>query len=142
MDRITLPQNAVERSEGDFIDIAAIESLLAHQENLTLAKAKFQATLRILKNREQLTVVTILNLADSINREICEPSLVGRRYEIDADAVNASPDGMLVRVQDAEHLRDACLSLFDECEALQDAVRSELHDNHNKYVFMHREAVA
>jgi hypothetical protein len=142
MDRFTLPQNAAESFEGDFIDIAAVESLLANQKVLTRAKEEFQGTLRILQNREQLTVATLLNLADSTSREICEPSLVGRCYELATQDIKPCPDGLLARVRDAEHVRDACVSLFDECEALQDAVRSEMHKIHNEYVFVHREAVA
>ena len=135
MDRYTLPSTAVEIATGDFIDIAAVVTLIATQTALARAKDEFQGALRILQKREELTVVTVLNLAGSVGKVVCAPELVGRRYEIAAQAVRRSPDGQVVRIQDAEHLRDACFSLFDECEALQDAVRSEIHKSRHAYVF-------
>ncbi|WP_176060965.1 hypothetical protein [Paraburkholderia sp. BCC1876] len=138
MDRYTLPSTAIEITTGDFIDIAAVETLLENQIVLARAKGEFQGALRILQKREELTVVTILNLAGSIGKAIYAPELVGKRYEIGAQSARRSADGRVVRIQDAEHLRDACLSLFDECEALQDAVRSEIHKSRHAYVFTWR----
>ncbi|MFM0179041.1 hypothetical protein PQR52_11275 [Paraburkholderia aspalathi] len=138
MDRYTLPSTAIEIATGDFIDIAAVETLLENQIVLARAKGEFQGALRILQKREELTVVTILNLAGSIGKAICAPELAGKRYEIGAQSARRRADGRVVRIQDAEHLRDACLSLFDECEALQDAVRSEIHRSRHAYAFTWR----
>jgi hypothetical protein len=138
MDRFALPQDAIGREDGSFIEIAAVDNLLANQQLLLRTREEFRGTLRILQRREQLTLVTVLNLANSIGREIHEPSLVGRRYEIGIDAISSETHGPLVRVQDSEQLMATCMSLFEDCEALQDAIRSELHKSHSTYIFVPR----
>lgn len=136
MERYTHPKDAVESGTGNFIDASAVESLLSEHENLLNARREFEGAIRILHDSEHLTFATVLNLATSIKREIREPSLAGRRYQIDEQASEMASDGALVPFQDAERLFSLCTTLFDECETLQDAVRSEVHRTHSQYLFV------
>ncbi|EUC15013.1 hypothetical protein PMI06_006189 [Burkholderia sp. BT03] len=70
MNRVSLSQNAFENAQGEFIEAGAVDSLLANQKDLRNLQRQFQSVLAILHNREQLTLVTVLNLAESIRKSI------------------------------------------------------------------------
>jgi len=138
MDRFMMLPTAIESSAGSFIDITAVDILRDTQNILTEVKRGFEDTLCILQSREALTVVSILNLAECITQEFGEPELFGKRYDMNVESVIPDSDGKLVRIEDAKHLRNACLLLFEDCEALQNAIRSEVHQSRHAYVFTWR----
>ncbi|SKC94373.1 hypothetical protein [Paraburkholderia hospita] len=143
MNRVSLSQNAFENAQGEFIEAGAVDSLLANQKDLRNLQRQFQSVLAILHNREQLTLVTVLNLAESIRKSIPEPVLAGRRYRTGDAPISPPPAGdLVVRVEETSALWADCLSLFDKCEKLQSAIHSEIHKIHSKYVFTYRHSLS